>query len=416
MLKFKIENFDKLPNGGPLEYQVDRRGFDLGRDQHLDWSLPDKSRVVSGKHCEIRFHDNAYWLYDTSTNGTFLNNSIKRVQSPYRLKDGDKLAIGEYVVSVSVKTLEIPQVEPAKQTYVDDIAAPVSRNTENIWDAPHAAPPPIDRRSLMPRQPEQERAPDFLNQVANIPAVFEPDSFRKRMPAGATAPAADTFNNASVFVQPMSAALPAGAKEATSSQSEKNADISREFLVRFAKGAGIPADSLAGNNAGDLAELSGQLLNFTALHLMSLLQARAEAKALSRSGSRTMIQSVDNNPLKFTPTPQEALRIMLGPKTKGYLDAMQTLESSFADLKLHQMATLAAMQTAVTKLFEGMAPDAIAKSAENRKSLLAGAKGKQWDSFVQIWSKKADKHEHGMLGAFLDLFSEHYDKFTKPQK
>ncbi len=106
MLALKIENFDRLPDGGPVQFRVDRRGFDLGRDQHLDWTLPDPTRSISGKHCEIRYFDGCYWLYDVSTNGTFINNSGKRMQSPYKLADGDQLTIGDYIISVSVTGLE----------------------------------------------------------------------------------------------------------------------------------------------------------------------------------------------------------------------------------------------------------------------------------------------------------------------
>src|SRR3954452_8494075 len=102
LLKLKIENYPRLPDGGPLSYQVERRGFDIGRDQHLDWTLPDPSRHISGKHCEIRYLDGGYWLYDVSTNGTFVNKSTRRVQSPYKLADGDELSIGDYIISVVV--------------------------------------------------------------------------------------------------------------------------------------------------------------------------------------------------------------------------------------------------------------------------------------------------------------------------
>ena len=38
---------------------------------HLDWTLPDPTRFISGKHCEVRYRDGGYWLHDVSTNGTF---------------------------------------------------------------------------------------------------------------------------------------------------------------------------------------------------------------------------------------------------------------------------------------------------------------------------------------------------------
>ena len=418
MLKLKIENFDKLPNGGPLEYSVDRRGFDFGRELHLDWSLPDKSRVVSGKHCEVRFHDNAYWLYDTSTNGTFLNDSSKRMQSPYLLANGDKLAVGDYVISVQV-ALPLPvAVAPQSRAPVPEHSTPAPAAGENIWDSPQAAPPPIDPRVLMPPAPERERAPDFLSQAAYIPPVFEPSAIVKPSAARAEMPApAEIPGNAPTIAlssQPASAPKVAETREGFDAPPISSGISDSNFLERFAKGARLPASALSATNSGDLAELSGQMMLVTCLHLMSLLHARAEAKTLSRSGNRTMVQSTSNNPLKFTPTPEDALRIMLGPKTEGYLGATQTLENSFADLKAHQIASLAAMQTAVTNLFETLSPEAITKSAEGKKSsLLVGAKGKQWDNYVEAWAKKADKHEHGMLGAFLEVFAEHYDRLSK---
>jgi len=68
-LRLSIENLDRLPDGGPIRIEVKGRGLDLGRDSHLDWSLPDPSRSVSGKHCEIRYRDGGYWVHDVSTNG-----------------------------------------------------------------------------------------------------------------------------------------------------------------------------------------------------------------------------------------------------------------------------------------------------------------------------------------------------------
>ena len=44
-LRLSIENMDRLPDGGPLRVEVKGRGLDIGRDAHLDWTLPDPSRT-----------------------------------------------------------------------------------------------------------------------------------------------------------------------------------------------------------------------------------------------------------------------------------------------------------------------------------------------------------------------------------
>src|SRR3954447_16988024 len=102
-LRFTIENVPNLPDGGPISFVVTgRRSVDIGRDQHLDWTLPDPTRYISGKHCEIHCRDNSYWLHDVSTNGTFLYGSDQRVRSPYELKSGDRVVIGHYIIVVSI--------------------------------------------------------------------------------------------------------------------------------------------------------------------------------------------------------------------------------------------------------------------------------------------------------------------------
>src|SRR5262249_21924392 len=93
----KIENVPNLPDGGPVEIAVTgKRGIDIGRDTHLDWTLPDPTRHISSKHAEIRYKEGGYWLHDVSTNGTFLNGSDHRMQAPHRLRNGDRFVIGHY--------------------------------------------------------------------------------------------------------------------------------------------------------------------------------------------------------------------------------------------------------------------------------------------------------------------------------
>ena len=158
----------------------------------------------------------------------------------------------------------------------------------------------------------------------------------------------------------------------------------------------------------------GALLNLTCANLMQLLQARAAAKTLARSGHRTLIQPAENNPLKFMPTAEDAIKVMLGPGSGGYLDSRKSIERSFSDIKSHQVATLAAMQLAVAQLVEDLAPEAIEKAGGTSKpSLLGGGKARHWDTFVERWKAKTARHEHGMLGEFLELYAKFYDQQSR---
>ena len=159
-LNLRIENLPRMPDGGPLSYVLTgARGADIGRDAHLDWTLPDPGRHVSGKHCEIRFNNGSYFLYDVSRNGTFLNGSEHRLQSPHRLRTGDRLLIGHYIIGVEVE--EEVAARPHEVAALPDMGDP--------WGGAENPAPPLDPRDLRPAAQMVPVRPDFLEWAVDVP-------------------------------------------------------------------------------------------------------------------------------------------------------------------------------------------------------------------------------------------------------
>ena len=73
------------------------------------------------------------------------------------------------------------------------------------------------------------------------------------------------------------------------------------ILRAIATGAGVSPDIFLQRPASDVAAEIGVVLRTVVEELALLLKARAAAKVLAKSGNRTMISAVDNNPLKFVP-------------------------------------------------------------------------------------------------------------------
>ncbi|MGF9759350.1 type VI secretion system-associated FHA domain protein TagH [Microvirga sp. 0TCS3.31] len=456
VLHLSIENELRLPDGGPLTVAVAHgRGLDIGRDPHLDWTLPDPTRTISGKHCEVRYHDGCYWLHDVSTNGTFVNGSDQRLQAPHRLRDEDRIEIGHYLISVSFDhdetaspgTISEPALtgnKPDIWQSADDVAvsSPAEDNTQSRFEArPHysdfldwAAEPPtpsyvrrmeargeedpawIRRGAIEPDQsgpspsskltnppPRSDNPPNSLSSADFD--LGEPRLLNGDMPA-------ETPNVRSVL------GLDSGSPRETAPASEAPPSrwAGEEFLRRFAEGAGIPEEVIAGQDPGAFAQLLGDLMRLVAEDLKSLLAARAESRRLARSTNQTMIQALDNNPLKFSPTAGDALRLMFGRPTSGYLDARRTLECSFRDLRVHQVKTYAAMQHALRMLVEDLDPEAIEESAPVDKGFVAltgSRKSRLWDTFVTRWMAKTAPHDDGLVNAFMIYFAECYDQIDK---
>ncbi|MDP4024941.1 type VI secretion system-associated FHA domain protein TagH [Methylobacterium sp. NEAU 140] len=475
-LTLTIENVATLPDGGPLSVTLSgRRGLDIGRDQYLDWTLPDPDRTISGKHAEIRHRDGAYWLQDVSRNGTFLNRNPQRVQEACRLSDGDRIQIGPYIIAVRIEGAAAP---PAASP-----SAPMPVPPQDYWDMPGEAAPPIHSRGLAP--PAAPVRPDFINWAVDLPVDIVPP----RAPAGddmdwarasppppapppprmpdprrrapepsappaegpASRPAPDPFapdpNGWPDTAREMArdpdprrdpgGAYPDRSRDRPGTHPEAPPRADREpgpprpapdrgrrdeagpsaaqeaFVARFAAGLGIPPEILAWQDPGDLAEEAGLLLRLCADNLKQLLAARTESKRAVKAASHTVIQALDNNPLKFAPTTDDALRIMLGRPSSAYLEARRAMDTGFRDLKTHQVKTYAAMQNALRLLMEDLSPEGIEASDEKDRGLtglLGSRKARLWDIYTTRWDALASPHDDAMVDAFMLLFADCYDK------
>jgi type VI secretion system FHA domain protein len=90
--------------GGSIVFGVGGGG--IGRAHDNDWVLPDPQRYLSAHHARVQFRDGAYYLLDTSTNGVYVNDGTAPIgrRAPYPLRDGDRLRMGDYELTVSIDT------------------------------------------------------------------------------------------------------------------------------------------------------------------------------------------------------------------------------------------------------------------------------------------------------------------------
>ena len=160
-----------------------------------------------------------------------------------------------------------------------------------------------------------------------------------------------------------------------------------------------------------LGEEIGKCLRIATQELMALLGARAAAKQFVKSASRTMIGGLNNSPLKFKPNPAEAMQTMFVQKSESYLNSTASFQQGFDDIKRHQTAVYAAMQPALARLLEDLAPEAIEEKASG--GLMSSKKASAWDLFVARWDAKTHPYENGMLDVFLAYFSDAYDDAVK---
>jgi len=445
--------------------------LEAGRDSGLDWCLPDPQRLISSRHFEIRPEKGGWVLVDLSTNGTFLNGAATRVKSPCPLHSGDRLQVGQYSIEITEErgtqppaphpgpgqgpgqggvpgglpgvgpgggpgvvpgglsgavpeTAPAPQppprpaarslpggldpwavqVAPAAGQATDPGAAqasgpgasaftasapPATRPPADIWasaapdtPAPHSATPPVP--GPIPAAPPPGGGPAFPQPAFPQPAFPQPAS-----PQPGLAPQAphDPVPDPSA---PHGPASDPGA-----------------LLQIIESAAGLAAGTLSRGDPAQVAREIGETLRALTEDLAGLLQARAVARRSVKAKQVTMIGREDNNPLKFMPTPDQALTVMFGPPRPGFQRGPQAVRAGFADIRSHQYAIHAALQPALAQLLEDLAPEAIEKRLEGVR---LNRKARAWELFVERWDAKTHAHDNGMLDVFLALFADAYDR------
>jgi type VI secretion system protein ImpI len=436
-LTLRIENHTSLPDGGPLSVSITgQRGIDIGRDQYLDWTLPDPSRFISGRHCEVRWRDGGYWLHDISTNGTFLDGADSRLKEPHRLRSGERFAIGHYII---VATID----HEGDSAGAGPAGAPANAppSYEDLWKPVGEVAPPIDPKELKAPRDLQPVRPDFLDWAIDVPTPYTSSPSQRAGREGARsdpAPAAGDISWTQGPPQPPPApeAIPAASPRRpvwVSNEPEgpwaarpavgtpaavggTDGAAMADFMPLFARGAGLPQDTFMARDPAQFAEQLGQLMRLVAENVKQLLEARQLARRLSRSSNQTTVQALDNNPLKFAPSAEDALRIMFGPPTRSYLDASRAFAQSFDDLKGHQLRTFSAMQHALRLMLGEFDPEVIDNTAAADRGLagmVGSRKARLWDIYVARWQARTQGRADGMLNAFMDYFAACYDRDEK---
>ena len=172
---------------------------------------------------------------------------------------------------------------------------------------------------------------------------------------------------------------------------------------------------LAGDiDADDFAEQIGKVVRMVGEGLMQLLASRAEIKNEFRI-DQTRISSVQNNPLKFSPTTEEAMRrVFVDRDTPGFISGAEAFELALNDLRAHQVAILAAVQGAIESIILQFDPAQLEGKLKKISPISASAplirEAKCWNLFTSHYEEMAANLRHDAKRVFVREFAEAYER------
>jgi type VI secretion system FHA domain protein len=394
---------------GATAYKVfDERGGTIGRVAGNDWILPNDS-FVSSRHANVRWAAGAFYLEDTSSNGTFLNAPDKAVSraAPARLQDGDRLFIGDFEIIVQlIDTVPVSPPGVGLGT-VDPLAALGAGRSE-----PRVAPPPSMVNSALapavatPRSSMANPASAALG-AGRIPDNWEPTGFDRAPVAYAAPGAQQAAQTPAANAHPTAAA---GAVSAASAQPAVTADAAGILTALGLDPARVdPA----------VQQQLGAILRIAVQGLMDVLKSRAEVKNNFRLPI-TIIKPVENNPLKFSMNAEDALFNLFVKRNPGYLGPVEAFEEGVQDASFHQTAVLAGVRAAFNAMLAKFHPTHLEEVYERklrRTALLGlGTRGKFWELYRERFEEiDRDREAHFQLlfgEEFARAYNEHLQKLA----
>ncbi len=415
--------------------------FSIGRGAANDWVLPDPERFLSNRHCLLAYRSGGWQIADLSTNGTFLNGEAEPIGhgQPRELRDGDRLRLGAYEIELRVAEAALPLRAPARADPLDPFAIP-ARGADDPFGAP--ARGTLDQDPLLrPRAEQDPFAVGLAPPSINLPADYDPlapepgeapfagptqpdhsphleDAFAVPAaravlpedwdrdlgphPAAAAPRAAEPASVAAVPPSPK----PVPPTAATPPASAPSVD---DLLAAFLRGAGLPDNRPADPAAA--MEVLGTTFRAFVSGLRQALIARAAIKGELRI-EPTLIRSRGNNPLKFSADDDDALTALVGAGRRTEMGAVEAVTEALRDMRLHELATVAAMQSAVRALLAEFDPVKLHLAVERGglDFVPMQRKAHAWDAFAALHARITRALADNFDSAFGKAFARAYER------
>jgi type VI secretion system protein ImpI len=360
-LRLKIVSDNAAAAGAATRWTFGVNGGRIGRSESNDWVLRDPERYVSGRHAEIEHRAGTWWLRDTSTNGTFVNDSDEALgpDQPHKLANGDRIRIGEYEIEV--------EISGSNDFLVQDTSGNSQEELRQSFEA----------RNFMATK-------RLLREQVQRPVP----------PAAPAAPAA-----------PAVPAVPVASARAREEQEMWPG------LAAFCKGAGIDPRALPPEVRASALAQAGQLLRETLVGFSELARTRAEfaGEFNVSSGARRRDAT---SPLLQLAAVEQVLELMLAGRGPGDSRAIDEVRTQFARARHHEMAIAAALREAISALLQKLDPDELEQQFGRRGAAGPDLQARLWERYRELFRATAQAGDAGLPAAFLAAFARAYESIT----
>ena len=309
-----------------------------------------------------------------------------------------------------------PITQPSPPPVIEPVIPPSASVIPDDWDPFSDKPAPVAVAPL-PVAPPPVPLPPVVEPVAT-PVAQPPfaDIFAEIItPPPAPVPEASVTRVEPPVAPPVAPVTPVAPVSPTAPAESAQPDLLQAFL----RGAGLDQLRLDKANAEAQMESIGRSYRLMVEGLIDVLRARSSLKGEFRI-QQTMIQPVENNPLKFAPNVDEALLLLLRHGNQAFMAPDAAVRDSFDDLRAHQLAVMAGVEAAIKHLLGRFEPSQLEERMAKPGGLsgiFSGSRQAQyWQQFTELYSNISREAQEDFQDLFGREFSRAYEEHSTRQR
>ena len=390
-LRLSIRSGDVADSGNRGRWTFGVNGGRIGRAHDNDWVIVDPERFISAHHAEIEHRAGEWWICDTSTNGTFINDATRPLGrgGRHRLSNGDRIRCGslELLAEISGGNDFLPDEEDfdLSETALDDS---------------------FEVKSLLSNRPVAGKA---------RPA----DAYGQPLPEAGSAASPAALKVSPLPPRPAAPQPPKAPAQPAAAATEPRPPGTAEQdlwpgLVAFCQGAGIDPYSLPARERTEILREAGLALREMTLGLMELARSRAEfTREVGVSGGSRRNRDA-TSPLMQVRAVEDALAQMLTGTGPDATRAVDEVRAQFAKTRHHQQSVLVALREAVTTMLGNLDPEEMERQfgGTTRGAAGAEAEARYWSLYRELFKSLATPGETGLPPVFQEEFARAYEALS----
>lgn len=359
-------------------------GGRLGRGSACDWVIPDPRKHLSGQHATVSFRGGAFYLTDTSRNGTFTSAGARLPRhQPFRIAHGSVYNLCDYEIralvirSAASSGPAVGRPAPTGSTIPDD--AFIELDPLKAFERGASA-----YVSLAP-----------LGELGSVASsVTTPGDF------------APVYTESLVLPELVP---PAAAPAASAPPRGPGLLTTPHFWQRFGQALGLDLaglddearEALAIHAAGLLAQAAAGLRQ----NLLTLAELKRELKL-----DEGLTSPDPDDPLRGAGSTCGALQALLAEPPAGQQAARQAIAGAFQELQAHQVAMLAGSRAALRAGVEHFSPDRLQQRVTASKRRFApvtdGSRWRAFGRYYQVLQKEGRFFDHVLAPDFAHAYRE----------